>query len=102
VPIIAYGAGTSVEGNTLAVQGGVALDLSRMTQIVAVNTGDFDCVAEAGVRREHGGRQRPDAHERALAERRQPREPDGQDHGEPVPAGVVRGPAAPRSRCGSW
>ena len=52
VPIIAYGAGTSVEGNTLAVQGGVALDLSRMTRIVAVNSGDFDCVVEAGVRRE--------------------------------------------------
>jgi D-lactate dehydrogenase (cytochrome) len=52
VPIIAYGAGTSVEGNTLAVQGGVSLDLSRMTRIVAVNSGDFDCVVEAGVRRE--------------------------------------------------
>ena len=34
VPVIAYGAGTSVEGNTLAVQGGVALKLSRMTRIV--------------------------------------------------------------------
>src|SRR5207344_1571648 len=52
VPVIAYGAGTSVEGNTLAVQGGVSLDLSRMTKIVAVNSGDFDCVVEAGVRRE--------------------------------------------------
>ena len=52
VPIIAFGAGTSVEGNTLAVQGGVALNLSRMTRIVAVNTEDVDCVVEAGVRRE--------------------------------------------------
>jgi D-lactate dehydrogenase (cytochrome) len=52
VPIIAYGAGTSVEGNTLAVHGGVALDLSRMTRIVAINANDFDCVVEAGVRRE--------------------------------------------------
>ena len=52
VPIIPFGAGTSVEGNTLAVQGGVSLDLSRMTRIVAVNTDDFDCVVEAGVRRE--------------------------------------------------
>ena len=52
VPVIAYGAGTSVEGNTLAVQGGVAVNLSRMTRIVAVNAEDFDCVVEAGVRRE--------------------------------------------------
>ena len=52
VPVIAFGAGTSVEGNTLAVHGGVALDLSRMTRIVAVNADDFDCVVEAGVRRE--------------------------------------------------
>jgi D-lactate dehydrogenase (cytochrome) len=52
VPIIPFGAGTSVEGNTLAVDGGVSLDLSRMTRIVAVNAEDFDCVVEAGVRRE--------------------------------------------------
>jgi D-lactate dehydrogenase (cytochrome) len=52
VPIIPFGAGTSVEGNTLAVQGGVSLDLSRMTKIVAVNAEDFDCTVQAGVRRE--------------------------------------------------
>ena len=52
VPVIPFGAGTSVEGNTLAVQGGISLDLSRMTRIVAVNAQDFDCVVEAGVRRE--------------------------------------------------
>lgn len=52
VPIIPFGAGTSVEGNTLAVQGGVSLDLSRMTRIVAVHSEDFDCTVEAGVRRE--------------------------------------------------
>jgi D-lactate dehydrogenase (cytochrome) len=52
VPVIAFGAGTSVEGNTLAVRGGVALDLSRMTRIVAIHAEDFDCVVEAGVRRE--------------------------------------------------
>ena len=51
VPIIPFGAGTSVEGNTLAVRGGVSLDLSRMTRIVAVNPEDFDCTVEAGVRR---------------------------------------------------
>jgi len=52
VPLIPFGAGTSVEGNTLAVRGGVSLDLSRMDRIVAVNAEDFDCTVEAGVRRE--------------------------------------------------
>ena len=52
MPVIPFGAGTSVEGNTLAVRGGVSLDLSRMDRIVAVNAEDFDCTVEAGVRRE--------------------------------------------------
>ena len=52
VPIVPFGAGTSVEGNALAVRGGVSLDLSRMTRIIAVNPDDFDCTVEAGVRRE--------------------------------------------------
>ena len=52
VPLIPFGAGTSVEGNTLAVRGGVALNLSRMDRIVGVNPEDFDCTVEAGVRRE--------------------------------------------------
>lgn len=52
VPIIAYGAGTSIEGNTIPVRGGVTLDLSEMDAIVEVNPGDFDCTVQAGVRRE--------------------------------------------------
>lgn len=52
VPIIAYGAGTSVEGNTTPVRGGVTLDLSEMNNILAVNADDFDCTVQAGVRRE--------------------------------------------------
>ena len=52
VPIVPYGAGTSIEGNTLPVRGGVSVDLSEMTAIVAVNAEDFDCVVQAGVRRE--------------------------------------------------
>ncbi|KQU46971.1 lactate dehydrogenase [Sphingomonas sp. Leaf339] len=52
VPIIPYGAGTSIEGNALAVRGGVSVNLSRMTEIVAVHAEDFDCTVQAGVRRE--------------------------------------------------
>ncbi|WP_235889274.1 FAD-binding oxidoreductase [Glacieibacterium frigidum] len=51
-PIIAFGAGTSIEGNTLAVRGGVAINLSGMDAIIEVNAEDFDCVVQAGVRRE--------------------------------------------------
>ncbi|MEQ1818655.1 MAG: FAD-linked oxidase C-terminal domain-containing protein [Terricaulis sp.] len=52
VPIVAYGAGTSVEGNTTPVRGGVCVDLSEMNQILAINADDFDCTVQAGVRRE--------------------------------------------------
>jgi D-lactate dehydrogenase (cytochrome) len=52
VPIIAFGAGTSMEGQTLPVHGGISLDMSEMNQIVSLNTEDFDCTVEAGVRRE--------------------------------------------------
>ncbi|WP_313809610.1 FAD-linked oxidase C-terminal domain-containing protein [Sphingobium sp.] len=52
VPIIPYGAGTSIEGNALPVHGGVTVDLSQMDAILAVHQEDFDCTVQAGVRRE--------------------------------------------------
>jgi D-lactate dehydrogenase (cytochrome) len=52
VPIIAFGAGTSIEGNTTPVRGGLTIDLSEMNRIVEVNPADLDCTVEAGVRRE--------------------------------------------------
>jgi D-lactate dehydrogenase (cytochrome) len=52
VPIVPYGAGTSIEGNALPVRGGISLDLSGMDAILAVNMEDFDCTVQAGVRRE--------------------------------------------------
>jgi D-lactate dehydrogenase (cytochrome) len=51
-PVIAFGAGTSVEGQVLAVQGGIALDLAQMNRIVAVRPEDLDATVEAGVTRE--------------------------------------------------
>jgi len=51
-PIIPYGAGTSIEGNTTPTRGGVTIDLSEMNAIVSVNAEDFDCTVQAGVRRE--------------------------------------------------
>lgn len=52
IPIVPFGAGTSIEGNALAVHGGISLDMSLMDQVIAVNAEDFDCVVQPGVRRE--------------------------------------------------
>ena len=52
VPVIAYGVGSSLEGHLLAVQGGVSIDLSGMTQIVRVNAEDLTVTVQAGVTRE--------------------------------------------------
>ncbi|WP_326523564.1 FAD-binding oxidoreductase [Sphingomonas sp.] len=51
VPIIAFGAGTSLEGNVLALHGGVCIDLSEMNAVLRISAEDLDCTVEAGVTR---------------------------------------------------
>ena len=51
VPIVPFGAGSSVEGQVLPIAGGVSLDLSRMDRILAVHPDDLDAVVQPGVTR---------------------------------------------------
>jgi D-lactate dehydrogenase (cytochrome) len=51
VPVIPFGAGTSLEGQVNAPSGGISVDFSRMNRVLAVNERDLDCVVQPGVSR---------------------------------------------------
>jgi D-lactate dehydrogenase (cytochrome) len=51
VPVVPFGAGTSLEGHVSALRGGISLDTSRLDRILEVNLEDLDCLVEAGVHR---------------------------------------------------
>ena len=51
VPIIPFGAGTSLEGHINAPYGGVAIDFRDMNRVLAVHAEDLDCVVEPGITR---------------------------------------------------
>jgi len=52
VPIIAFGTGSSLEGQVNAPSGGISVDFTRMNRILSVNAEDLDCTVEPGVTRE--------------------------------------------------
>ncbi|WKZ84613.1 FAD-binding protein [Ralstonia pickettii] len=51
IPLIPYGAGSSLEGHLLAVAGGVSLDLSQMNHVLSVHPEDLTVTVEPGVAR---------------------------------------------------
>jgi D-lactate dehydrogenase (cytochrome) len=51
VPVIPFGAGSSLEGQINAPRGGVSLDFRDMNRVLAVHAEDLDCVVEPGITR---------------------------------------------------
>src|SRR5580765_3051432 len=51
VPVVPFGAGTSLEGHVIPLHGGISLDLTRMNAIVAVRPDDLTATVRAGVTR---------------------------------------------------
>ena len=51
LPIVPFGAGTSLEGHVHAIRGGVTIDLREMNKIVRMSVEDLDVTVEAGVTR---------------------------------------------------
>lgn len=51
IPVVAFGAGTSLEGHVVPLFGGVSLDMTNMNRILEIRPDDLLVRAEAGVHR---------------------------------------------------
>jgi D-lactate dehydrogenase (cytochrome) len=51
VPIIPFGAGSSLEGHVNAPFGGVSIDFRDMNKLITVHAEDLDCVVQPGITR---------------------------------------------------
>jgi len=61
VPVVPFGAGTSLEGHVAALHGGVCVDMTRMNRVLRLSLEDMDVSVEAGVtRKQLDARLRPE------------------------------------------
>lgn len=51
VPVVPFGAGSSLEGHVNAITGGVSIDMTRMNKVLRVSADDLDVTVQAGVTR---------------------------------------------------
>jgi len=51
IPVVAFGAGSSLEGHVLPLFGGISLDLTEMNKIIEIKTDDLVVRVEPGVHR---------------------------------------------------
>jgi D-lactate dehydrogenase (cytochrome) len=51
LPIVPFGAGTSLEGHVQALRGGVSIDLRDLNRVTRISVEDLDATVEAGVTR---------------------------------------------------
>src|SRR6476619_692154 len=51
LPIVPFGAGTSLEGHVQALRGGITIDLRDLNRVVRISVEDLDAPVQAGVTR---------------------------------------------------
>jgi D-lactate dehydrogenase (cytochrome) len=51
VPVVPFGAGTSLEGHVHALRGGITIDMREMNRVMRIGVEDLDATVEAGVTR---------------------------------------------------
>jgi D-lactate dehydrogenase (cytochrome) len=50
-PIVAFGAGSSLEGHVNPIRAGISIDLTRMNRVLRVSADDLDVTVQAGITR---------------------------------------------------
>src|SRR5580704_16827978 len=51
LPVVPFGAGTSLEGGVNALRGGISVDMRQMNRVLRVSVEDMDAAVEAGITR---------------------------------------------------